>query len=262
MKKKEVKQLKTFSIVVSILFVIVSIALALILLKPSIESLLEQDKETKDSPIIATYDFEVLEGKSFASINIPAVDKEGNGVLTQLIVKAEPGTGKTLVDIDSLLFWVDTQNSIRIAKLVAKEITMMDLDKYDLTFKVNANATLIGGESAGTALALATIAALQNKTLRSDIMITGTMNHDGTIGPVGGILGKAKAARDVGATKLLVPLLQSREVVYETREHCETLGFTEFCWAEQTPKIINVHQETGVELIEVGSIQEAIVYFY
>ena len=36
---------------------------------------------------------------------LPAVDKEENGVLTLLVVEAVPGSGRTLVDIDSLLPW-------------------------------------------------------------------------------------------------------------------------------------------------------------
>jgi predicted S18 family serine protease len=92
-------------------------------------------------------------------------------------------------------------------------------------------------------------------------MITGTINHDGTIGPVSEIIAKAGAAKQRGASLFLVPLLQSRDVVYETREHCENFGPTKVCTVEQLPKRIDVTNQTGIETIEVGSVKEALNYF-
>lgn len=197
-----------------------------------------------------------------SSIKIPAVDAEGNGVSTELLIEVYPGNGKTLVDIDTLLYWADTQDSIRMAKDVAANITGMDLSKYDISYHIDANATLIGGPSAGAAIAVATIAALENKTLKEDVMITGIINHDGSIGPVGEITGKAKASKDVGANLFLVPLLQSNEVTYETKEYCRKFVFTEFCTIEQIPKKVNVGEEADIEVKEVGSVEEALEYFY
>lgn len=203
--------------------------------------------------------FEGEEGVTY--IKVPAVDNTGEGVATTLAVRVEEGTGKTLVDIDSLLFWVDTQNSIRMAKLVAENITGVDTSKVDLTYSIDANASLIGGESAGTALTIATIAALENQNLNNDVMITGTVNHDGSIGPVGGVLEKAKAAKSSGATILLVPLLESREITYVENEHCEKFGLLEWCTTERIPVQVDVAKESGIEVIEVGTVKEAYSYF-
>lgn len=199
---------------------------------------------------------------SFAAIKIPAVDNNGNGVVTVLTVEAVPGTGKTLVDIDSLLFFADTQSSIRTAKEVAENITDLDLSKYDLVYNIKANASLIGGPSAGGALTVATIAALEHKNLKEDVMMTGSINHDGTIGPVGGITEKANAAKDVGAKIFLVPLLQSEEVVYEQKEYCKKFGGSEFCSIEQIPKRVKVEEETGIIIKEVSSVKESLDYFF
>ncbi len=198
----------------------------------------------------------------YATLMVPAVDNEGNGVTTTLVVGIMPGTGRTLADIDTLLFWVDTQNSIRTAKKVASNLTGVDLDNYDLVFDVETNASLIGGPSAGAALTIATIAAIEDKPLKDDVMITGSINHDGTIGPVGGITEKAKAAKNQGYSLFLVPLLQSKEVTYESKEHCEKLGFSEICTVEQVPKKVDVSKEAGIEVKEVGSVEEALQYFY
>lgn len=192
---------------------------------------------------------------------LPAVDSEGKGVLTLLAVEARKGKGRTLVDVDNLLFWADTQNSIRTAKKVAQEFAKVNTSNYDFIYNIYANASIIGGESAGAALTIATIAALENKTLKKDVIITGTINHDGSIGPVSGILEKAEAAKKNNAALFLVPLLQSREVTYETRKHCEKIGPAEFCTIEQIPKRVNIEEKVGIKVIEVGSIEEALKYF-
>ncbi len=202
-----------------------------------------------------------LNNASLILMKVPAVDSKGNGITTFLIIEAMPGSGRTLVDIDNLLFWADTQQSIRTARKVAANITQIDVNKYDLVYNIHANATVIGGQSAGAAITIATIAALQNKSLKDGVIITGTINHDGTIGPVSEILTKARAAKKSGFSLFLVPLLQSGDIIYETTEHCEKFGVTQVCTVEQIPKRVDVSNQSGIEVKEVSSINEALPYF-
>ncbi len=198
---------------------------------------------------------------SVASMIIPALDEQGNGVSTLLTVQAVPGSGRTLVNIDRLLFWIDTQNSIRTARSVAENITGINLSYYDLIYTISANASVIEGPSAGAALTIATVAALEGKRLNSSVMITGTINHDGTIGPVGGVLEKAEAAKSIGAQLFLVPLLQSSQITYETKKYCERIGWSQICTIEQIPKKVNISEEIGIEVKEVMNIEDALKYF-
>ncbi|MEM4641331.1 MAG: S16 family serine protease [Candidatus Pacearchaeota archaeon] len=259
MQKKK-KRISAKKIIFAIVTIIV-ILFVILALTNKIAEKTEQKAENLTAKTEETYFFSVNISENAVKMYLPAVDNEGNGVLTLLTVEARPGKGRTLVDIDNLLFWADTQHSIRVAKKVAQEITKINLSNYDIIYNIYANASIIGGESAGAALTIATIAALQNKTLSDKVIITGTINHDGTIGPVSAIMAKAKAAKAGGANLFLVPLLQSREVVYETRKHCEKIGPAEFCSIEQVPKRINVSEEANITVIEVGSIEEAIAYF-
>ena len=198
---------------------------------------------------------------SMASIKVPAVDDKGNGVATILVVQAVPGSGRTLVNIDKLLFWVDTQNSIRTARDVAQDITGLDISHYDLIYTILANATVIEGPSAGAALTIATIAALEGKNINQSVMMTGTINHDGTIGPVGGVLEKAKAAKSIGAELFLVPLSQSVQITYEAKKYCENIGWTQICQIEQIPKKVSIQDETSIPVKEVMTIKDALKYF-
>ena len=198
---------------------------------------------------------------TIVKMKLPAVDSEGNGVSTLLTVEAVQGTGRTLADIENLLFWADTQQSIRMARLVATNFSIKNINDYDLIYGIEANASLIGGPSAGAAITIATILALNNETPNKEVMITGAINHDGSIGPVSGILEKANASKQAGAKIFLVPLLQSRDVIYETIEHCEKFGLSEICQTETTPRKINVSEEAGIQVIEVADISEALRYF-
>ncbi|MFH1248667.1 MAG: S16 family serine protease [archaeon] len=221
------------------------------------------NKKSEDKIIITQTkipDFVSMNNITVVSMKVPAVDDKNNGMSTLLMVEAMPGTGRTLVDIDNLLFWADTQQSIRTARKVAANITGLDINSYDLIYSIQANATVIGGESAGAAITITTIAALEKKRINESVMITGTINHDGTIGPISEILSKAKAAKRTGAELFLVPLLQSRDAVYETSQHCEKFGASDVCTIEQVPRKISVNEEAGITLYEVSSVREAIKY--
>ena len=199
---------------------------------------------------------------SAATVIVPAVDQDGNGVATMLDVQIVPGTRRALVDIDKLLFWTDTQNSIRVSRSVSENITGIDLSYYDIIYSIRANASVIEGPSAGAAMTIATIAALLGEDIDTSAMMTGTINHDGTIGPVGEILPKAIAAREIGAKMFLVPLGQSEQVVYESQEHCDYMGVTRVCNIERFPRTIDIGTEAGIAVVEVATIQEAMGYFF
>lgn len=251
-KNKKLKKGK----LLEFLLIIIIIFLGLLLIFYGI-TYPKQPKETT-----YTYKFDVLSPNvTVKSMKVPAVDKKGNGVITTVVVEVMPGIGRTLVDINNLLFWADTQESIRKAKDVAENYTGINLSNYDLIYHIYTNASIVGGPSAGAPIAILTIAALQNKNLRPDVMITGSINYDGTIGPVGDIFEKAKIAKENGASIFLVPLTQSKEEIIEEKETCRKIGTTEYCTKEQKIKIVNISKEVGIEVIEVANIEEALSYF-
>lgn len=229
------------------------------------EGISREDKSKEES--VKEYKEHVVESANvtygYASMIVPAVDKDGNGVVTEISVEVLPGNGKVLVDINNLLFWADTQESIRKASEVAKNITGIDLSNYDLIYRVYANASVVGGPSAGAALAIITIAALENKSIKKDVSITATLNYDGTFGgPVHEVLQKAIAAKKNGIKTLLVPLGQSKEVKYEQKRTCRVFGYAEYCSIEVTPKIVNINEIAKIDVREVINIQEAKEYFF
>lgn len=245
-----------------IIFGILIILVVLFLLSSLLSISKKTEEKTGTSVKKVENAFFSSDGSTKISMYLPAVDADGKGVNTILTIEVTPGTGRTLTDIDNLLFWADTQHSIRIARRVAENITRRRMEDYDIVYTIEANATLIGGPSAGAALAIATIAALEGRKLKDNVMITGSINHDGSIGPVSAILEKAKAAKEAGVTLFLVPLLQSRDVIYETTENCEVFGASQICTTETKPRKVDVAYETDIEIVEVASVQDAMEYFF
>lgn len=197
-----------------------------------------------------------------ASIQLPAVDEEGKGATSWLYVSVMPGQGRTLTDINSLLFWVDTQYSIQIAKAVAANRTNTDVSNIDIIYQIDTIATLVEGPSAGAALTIATVAALTGQQVSDDVLITGTINPDGTIGPVGSVLEKALATEEIGAKALLVPEGQSQQTTFSKQKSCRLIGPITYCTEDIVPKSTDIEKQVGIDVIEVGTIEQALKYFF
>jgi PDZ domain-containing protein len=79
--------------------------------------------------------------------------------------------------------------------------------KVQLPFKISFKSRDIGGTSAGLAYTLAIYDLIKPGDLARgrSIAVTGTIDLDGNVGPIGGVREKAEAARDAGAQLFLVP---------------------------------------------------------
>lgn len=243
----------------SAILIIVALSLAM---SNNAETVIESGEVSEPMSNISEY-IDMPESAEYGSaeIKVPAVDENGNGVVTKLIVASSEGSGRTLVDINQLLFWVDTQYSIQKAKQVAENYTSADLSKTDLMYSIETEAYLIEGPSAGAALAVATISAIYNQKLDPDVMITGTIESDGSIGWVGGISEKAEAAKDVGASLFIVPKGQAVEKVNVQQKSCKDVGPITYCSTEYVSHYVNVSESAGIEVREASNIGEALKYF-
>lgn len=120
------------------------------------------------------------------------------------ITAAANGSGHVFLDTFPLTE-VDMQGSARLAARVASQLAGKPLAEHDFFFVIRSGAQQIGGPSAGATLAVGAIAALNDWEVRPDVLMTGTINPDGTVGPVGGIPEKAAAAAQIGMTRFLYP---------------------------------------------------------
>jgi predicted S18 family serine protease len=192
---------------------------------------------------------------------VPAVDSEGNGVLAKLITRVRPGSGLVLVNVNYALANYDTQISGRTAAKTAADYTNLSLINYDVIYTIIVNASVVEGPSAGAAMAISIVSAIQNKTPSSDVMITGTINDDGSIGEAGGILEKARAAKEMNITTFLVPLNQSKELTTGKTKYCRTINSIEYCEVTYGQEMVDIQKELNMTIKEVRNIGEAVRYF-
>ena len=197
------------------------------------------------------------------SIKIPAVMKNGEGIMTTALLKIKEGDGNIFFNFNNILISPDTEQSIRNAINVASDITGISTNNLDLYFTVSdINVSLLEGPSAGAAFCIAVISAIENKTLNPNVIITGTLNHDGTIGVASGIKEKAVIAKKTGAKLFLVPYGLGKELNFTEKEYCRNYGAFNYCQSEYTPYWINYSEESGIKIKEIRTIEEAIKEFF
>lgn len=165
------------------------------------------------------------------------------GVIADLYLQTTPGTGKVFIE-SSPLTKIDTQISTRFAKEVACSYLGKSCDDMDFFYTIKAKAAIIGGPSAGAAMAVLTVAVLEGQEANQSIALTGTINSGSVIGPVGGVPEKLEAASDAGITKVLIP-------------RGEETNFAR----NMTIDMAAYGRELGIEVVEVFTLDEAVKEF-
>lgn len=160
------------------------------------------------------------------------VDENGRGRVVEFRVTLRNGNGSIFINVTNVLLNVETQRSIITAKAVAENLTGKTFNRYDIyiTFvNFEKKMLVIVGPSAGSAFALSMVALLENKSLRGDVLITGTVRGDGSIGMIGEVYKKGVAAKRFGAKIFLVPKGQRVKI-------------------------------EGLKVVEVGNVRQALRY--
>jgi uncharacterized protein len=197
------------------------------------------------------------------NMNLPAVDANMNGVVAKLTTKVRPGEGGVLVKINDVFPGLRMQNSALVAAMVASNYTRINLSSLDIIFSIKADATVVEGPSAGAAMAVSAVSALEGRTPDPNVMITGEVREDGSILPIGGVTEKARAAKENNATLFLVPPNQKLTFnTYGGEKNCKTSDGATYCSIDYVQKEMNISGIVGIRVEEVRNIAEAMRYFY
>ncbi|MEB3845696.1 MAG: hypothetical protein GSR83_01460 [Desulfurococcales archaeon] len=184
---------------------------------------------------------------------------EEKGVLSKLVVTvAYPGSGNVYVSTNPLTM-LDTQAAARIAAMVAARMAGVNFWKYDYFYEMKSDSIIVGGPSASAAMTALTIACLLNTPVRNDTVVTGMINPDGTVGPVGGLDGKlhAVATRD---KEFVIPIGQANYtyIVYEEKKL--PFGLVIYRPVKKTVDLVKLGKKLGVQVVEAADISQ--VYYY
>jgi len=204
------------------------------------------------------------------TVYAPAVAQTSAGytgvISTITITIQDGGSGRVFVDTVPLA-QLDMQGSARLAVDVASAFVRQNQscgvnpDSYDYFFVIRTEAPVIGGPSAGAIMTTGLVALLMNWTMAEDTVMTGMINPDGSIGPIGGIPYKIDAAASVDANRVLIPqgqMLYNEVVTEKTGD-----GW----WSEITTKTVtrNVSDYAWdnyqIDVAEVSDVNDALEYY-
>ncbi len=126
-----------------------------------------------------------------------------------------------------------------MATVLAADTSGLDPLATQVTFETNQD---IDGPSAGGLMTAGVLATLRGDPVRQDVAMTGIINPDGTIGPVGGIPHKLEGAAASGMKTFLTPFGKRYELDGNTGKHVD---------------LFERGRELGMEVHAVGDVYAA-----
>jgi uncharacterized protein len=204
------------------------------------------------------------------TVYAPAVARTDTGyvgvISTITVTVQNNGSGRVFVDTMPLT-QVDMQGSARLAVKVASALVENDINcdvnpsEYDYFFVVRTSAPVIGGPSAGAVMTVATISLLENWSMSNTTVMTGMINPDGSVGPIGGITHKIDAAYSVGAKRFLIPKGQGTYTEMVTTTESSN-GWIRTVTKPVTHNVADYAWDNyGIEVFEVAEVTEAVENF-
>ncbi len=214
------------------------------------------------SPSLAALSEETLS----ATLRVLAVRSDtGEGAVGKVNVEIRPGKGRVLVNTNPFVE-PDTQYSADTAARYAAEFTGKSIADRDVIFSFESSGELVGGPSAGAAMAIATIAALTGREPNASVAMTGAIDSDGRIGFIGGLIEKSDAAAGDGVKLFLVPEGQQKLQYYREKQEQETQGGVVFVRTFYVPVELDLNAYTSGEFNMttrgVATIDEAAKAFF
>ena len=215
---------------------------------------------------------EAVENGSAASMQAPVilqkieVDRGGpffyeemteEGAMVNVSVEVVPGRGRVLVQTTPLM-GITFQDAANLAVVVAANRSRADLAENDIIFSIQGPEDIseIDGPSAGALMAALLLSVLENIPLNESVTVTGTIDEDGKIGPVGGILEKAEAARRGGKTLLILSDENNQVCDY----HEGTRSFGGLRISRQWPPIVDskeyIEENLGIRVKYVNTLDD------
>ncbi|HWI63852.1 MAG TPA: Lon family ATP-dependent protease [Symbiobacteriaceae bacterium] len=138
-----------------------------------------------------------------------------------------------------------TKDSLFNAAAVVRRATSQDLNNWDVHVNVVGGGK-IDGPSAGVAIYLSMISAIQGQPIRQDVAITGEVSIRGTVKAIGGVYEKIYGARQAGMTRVVLPEENRKDVPQE-------VPGIEVCYAGTIEEAMNLVFAAADEAVKPAS---------
>lgn len=179
------------------------------------------------------------------------------GAMVNVSVEVVPGKGRVLVQTTPRMGIV-FQDAANLAVTLAADHSRADLAASDIIFSIQGpeDVSEIDGPSAGALMTALLLSVLEGFSLNESVTVTGTIDEDGKIGPVGGILEKAEAARRGGKTLLILSDENNQVCDY----HEGTRSFGGLRISRQWPPIVDskeyIEENLGIRVKYVNTLDD------
>lgn len=173
-------------------------------------------------------------------------ETEAEGGHSKIVISMTTGTKKPLqvsISEDSVGGTGDQWRSASWSAATAA-ILAVGADLTGTKFEIEVKGR-IDGPSAGALMTVGMLSLIRGEKLKKDVAMTGSINPDGTIGPVGGILYKLDGVKKLKAKRFVVPMGQSVDTDFEGNE----------------VNVKRLASEDGIKVGEVATIQTAYATF-
>lgn len=139
---------------------------------------------------------------------LPAVEANQRGLIIEVTIEFADHEEGLFVNVNNMEVRHDLQLALREAIATARRLTNASFRSRGvlITFSSPGDELLaLRGKSWEAGITVAFVAALTGAPLTRKTLVTGVVSDNGTLLPVGAIKSKARAARNFGASRLLVP---------------------------------------------------------
>lgn len=187
-----------------------------------------------------------------------------SGTTMKISVDIKDGSGLVLVNT-AIPTGVDFQTSAKTAVQVAQNYTKTDLSNKDIIFSISSEneneLQAVDGPSAGMAMTVLLVKEIQGKPVSEKILLTGTIQDNGIMGPVGGVPEKAEVAGKFGAELFIVPKGQAITYVQECEERKEGPFLYRNCKSEAKDLSPIIEQKYGMKVVEASDLSSVLKYY-
>jgi hypothetical protein len=183
------------------------------------------------------------------------------GAMLDISVEMVPGKGRVLVQTVPLM-GVVFQDTANIAVSLAQERTGANISQNDVIFSITANEEIPGvdGPSAGALMTILMISSINSTPPDPLVTVTGTIDEQGHVGAVGGILEKAQISKDTGKELILIPE-DNRQLEITSVDERSVGGIV---ISEGESEVVDaesyIEEEIGIEVEYVADLDDIVEY--
>lgn len=164
-----------------------------------------QEKQVHEEPQVGLVNGLAIYGPNMGSVmelevtaSLASIPGNGRVTMTGLIEEEEMGSRNRTIRRKSM-----AKGSIENVLTV---LHRMGVKPYDYDIHINfPGGVPVDGPSAGVTIAIAVYSAIKGESVDNLLAVTGEVSIHGKVKPVGGVVAKVEAAKQAGATRVLIP---------------------------------------------------------